>query len=110
MGLHLKGFSIHFSIVTCKNYSGDVANPELDQMAGRLSPNRGKFGIIVCRDIQNEDLFLNRCSDSFTDDHGLIVPITDIDIIEILTRRKEGIEHHEDVILREKTRRIIQRQ
>ena len=53
-----------FIMVECKNYARDVANPELDQLAGRFTPNRGKFGMILCRTIDNMDLFLARCADN----------------------------------------------
>jgi len=93
--------------VECKNYSSDINNPELDQMVGRLSPNRGKFGIIVCREIENEDLFLRRCNDSYRDQHGMIIPLVDQDIISILNSKKEGIEHPEDEILSSKARSVM---
>lgn len=91
----------------CKNYTKDIHNPELDQMIGRLSPNRGRFGIIVCRGIDDEALFIQRCADSFRDDHGLIIPLTDADIIQILNGKKDGTAHPEEDILSEKARRII---
>lgn len=90
----------------CKNYTKDVKNPELDQMVGRLAPSRGKFGIILCRGIDNESLFMQRCKDSYKDNHGLIIPLTDNDIIAILENKKNGIDHAE-VILSNKAREIM---
>ena len=69
-----------FVYVECKNYTGDVANPELDQLSGRFSNRRGRVGILTCRTIEQEDLFIKRCADTFEDERGLILPITDIDL------------------------------
>ena len=66
--------------IECKNYSKDIKNPELDQMIGRFSTRRGRLGIISCRKLDDEKLFLARCADTFKDDNGLIIPITDKDI------------------------------
>ncbi|MDD4354020.1 MAG: hypothetical protein PHN56_06210, partial [Candidatus Nanoarchaeia archaeon] len=96
-----------YIFIECKNYGKDIANPELDQMVGRLSPNRGKFGIIICRTIEDEKLFLRRCADSYKDGHGLIIPFTDKDIRTILEKKKEGFAHYEDKILSEKSRIIM---
>ena len=91
----------------CKNYTADVANPELDQITGRLSPNRGKFGVIVCRKIDDEALFLQRCADSYKAQRGLVIPLTDVDIIDILEKRKQGVLHSEDDILSDKAREVM---
>lgn len=74
--------------VECKNYTGDPANPELDQLSGRFSTNRGKFGFLVCRTIANKTLFLNRCKDTANDGRGFIVALDDADIKELLRLRK----------------------
>jgi hypothetical protein len=73
-----------YIFVECKNYSTDVANPELDQIGGRFSIHRGQVGFIVCRTIDNFPLFLKRCKDTFSDGRGLIVPLIDDDIITLL--------------------------
>jgi len=104
---HAFGIPCQYIFVECKNYSSDIANPELDQMVGRLSPNRGKFGIIICRDIEDEALFTRRCADSHKAQHGVIVPLTDNDIVRILEERKLGNMHYEDEILSDKTRRVM---
>ena len=71
-------------MVECKNYSKDINNPELDQMAGRFSPRRGKFGIICCRALDDPKLFVKREQDTVRDDRGCIIHLTDQDIIELL--------------------------
>lgn len=93
--------------VECKNYSTDPHNPELDQLSGRFSPNRGQFGLLLCREIENEDLFLRRCSDTYHDSRGLILPLTDNDIISMLDNYLvDGIEFCEE-LLKEKHKKII---
>jgi len=101
------GIPCPYIFFECKNYTEDLANPEVDQMTGRFSPNRGKFGVIVCRNIKNEALFLQRCADSYKAQRGLAVPFTDADIIEILEKRKLGIMHHEDEILSNRARDVM---
>ena len=92
--------------IECKNYSSDVNNPELDQLLGRFSIRRGKLGILSCRKIDNENLFIKRCIDTFKDDNGLIIPITDNDIIQCLESH-ENISQKFEEILFEKSRTII---
>jgi hypothetical protein len=68
----------------CKNYSRDVANPELDQITGRFSPLRGKLGFIVCRSLAEERLMLRRCRDAAQADRGCVIVLTDAKIQEML--------------------------
>ena len=81
-----------YIFVECKNYSRDVANPELDQIGGRFSPNRGKVGIITCRTIDDMNTFILRCSDTYQDSRGLIIPLVDEDFFALLRFRAEDDE------------------
>ncbi len=77
-------------MVECKNYSKDINNPELDQMAGRFSPNRGRFGIICCRSLDNQSEFVKRERDTVKDGRGWIITLTDDDVIQLLNDKKTG--------------------
>lgn len=72
-------------IVECKNYSSDPGNPELDQVSGRFSPGLGRLGIIVARSFTNRERFIERCKDTYKDGRGLVLPLVDSDIIDMLT-------------------------
>jgi len=68
----------------CKNYSSDPANPELDQISGRFSNQRGRVGFLLCRKLNDKDLFKQRCKDTYNDGRGLVIPLDDQDIINLL--------------------------
>lgn len=74
----------HWIMIECKNYSSDLGNPELDQIAGRFSHVRGWFGIITCRRLSDSELMLERCIDTARDDRGFIIVLEDSDIIAML--------------------------
>lgn len=98
-----------FIFVEVKNYSSEVSNPELDQLSGRFSPNRGKFGILVCRKIDDLERFLERCADTYHDSRGTIIPLVDEDFIYLLNEIKEGKQNPEEGLLAERLRKIILR-
>ena len=54
----------------------------------------------------NENLFMKRCNDSFNDDHGLIIPIVDADILKCLSKNEQCGSEFEKV-LKEKIDKII---
>lgn len=95
-----------YIMIECKNYSSDPANPELDQLAGRFSPNRGQVGFLLCRDIGNMNLFIERCRDTYRDSRGLIIPIIDSDIILLLDNVKNLNFEFVDRYLSDRARQI----
>lgn len=103
----IKKISCQYIVVECKNYSSEVANPELDQLSGRFSPNRGMFGIITCRGIDNLELFLKRCNDTYRDNRGVIIPIVDDDFINLLRSFKDNRENVVEDFLFERLRKVI---
>jgi hypothetical protein len=80
----LRGLPCAYVPFECKNYTTEVENPELDQLAGRFSVNRGKLGFLCCRTFQNRVRFIERCRDTFSDDRGLIIPLDDETTIRLL--------------------------
>jgi len=76
--------------VECKNYTHELANPELDQIAGRFSPNRGRLGFIVARQFEARDKFVLSCRDTAQDDRGFIIALVDQDILELLAMVAEN--------------------
>lgn len=73
-----------FVAFECKNYSRDIANPELDQMIGRFDFRRGEVGFICCRHLDRPDLFLKRCQDTFRSCGGVVVMLDDDTILRLL--------------------------
>ena len=77
-----------FVVVECKNYTEDIANSELDQIAGRFSPSRGRLGLLVFRHAGDMALCVQRCKDAFHDDRGWILPFTDDDLQHLVDEKK----------------------
>lgn len=96
-----------FIFIECKNYSRDIVNPELDQISGRFSVNRGKIGFIICRHINDFQLFMDRCKDTFRDDRGLIIPLVDNDIILLLQNYDNWNTEFTEKFLSDRIREII---
>lgn len=74
----------------CKNYGREIGNPELDQLAGRFSVNRGKMGFLCCRQFNDRNLFIQRCRDTFRDDRGLVLPLDDETVLRSLSAIARG--------------------
>lgn len=110
-----KGFfrwlSMHYPaphvFVECKNYGREIGNPELDQLSGRFSPSRGIFGILVCRNFENKELFWKRCRDTANDKRGYIIPLDDGDLENIVEHVKDHQESIEFPVLKDFFERLI---
>jgi hypothetical protein len=95
-----------YIMIECKNYSRDVKNPELDQLAGRFGVNRGEFGLLISRTADDFDTLIQRCADAYKDRRGLIVPVQDSDLHDMLSNRMSlGSDPYEE-ILSDRLRRI----
>ena len=93
--------------VECKNYTRDLGNPELDQLAGRFSPSRGKIGLIVCRGFDDKNLFIERCRDTAKDDRGYIVPLDDDDLTSLISDRKSKPLYSDFPLIHDRFRTLL---
>ncbi|MBF4989606.1 hypothetical protein [Methylophilus sp. QUAN] len=90
-----------YIMIECKNYRNDVANPEVDQLISRFHVNRGKFGMLICRTVQDRDTLIKRCRDAYGAGQGLIIPLMDADLIEMLDKiLADQANPEEDVLTR----------
>ena len=71
-------------IIECKNYSSIPSNPEFDQLIGRFNNNIGKFGILICRKIDNKKSILSKCKDVLNGRREYIMVLCDNDIEKLL--------------------------
>lgn len=95
-----------YIMIECKNYSTDPVNPEIDQLSGRFSVNRGRFGILLCRSFNDRDRFIQRCRDTFNDQRGLIIPLTDEDLILMLRNYDSQDDSFVENLLADRVREI----
>ncbi|WP_368678463.1 hypothetical protein [Acinetobacter lactucae] len=99
--------------IECKNYSTKVANPEIDQLAGRFSPRRGKVGLLIYRDSKNTTLLDKRCRDTADDDRGYMLALSDNDLIQLIEDYRHaspfngGIERNKYPLLHKKFEKLI---
>jgi len=96
-----------FIFVECKNYSTDVANPELDQLSGRFAPSRGKVGILISRKIDNKTHLEESCRDTAKDDRGYIIALDDDDVKELVGAVKNKPVGERLNLLRERFNRLV---
>lgn len=94
-------------IVECKNYSTDIANPEIDQLLGRFDKNRGYLGFLLCRSIDNSDLLTKKCQDLAKPGNAFILVFEDDDLCQLLEARRLGRDEDLQGLLHSRFRTLI---
>jgi hypothetical protein len=85
LSLHYPAANI---FVECKNYVRPLVNPEFDQIAGRFSPSRGRFGVLVYRSFDDKQKILESLRDTAADDRGWVIALDDKDLAELVDEAK----------------------
>jgi hypothetical protein len=88
--------------VECKNYSQDIANPELDQLAGRFSHVRGFLGLLCCRSFDDKQRFIKRCKDAAVHRSHYMIVLDDQDIDIMLRNVEQAGRSDNDRFLRQR--------
>lgn len=96
-----------YIIVEAKNYKYDPSNNEFDQLAGRLKDNIGKFGILVCRKIDNQKVVQERCESYLDDGKKYVIVLTDEDLLELISLAKEDGQEGINSLMHKKIRPLI---
>lgn len=104
IGLHHPSSLI---FVECKNYGKEVGNPEVDQLSGRFSRNRGAVGILTCRTVEDKVRLEARCKDTANDSRGFIIALDDNDVLALIDEREKEIGPLDYSLLRGKFMALI---
>ena len=87
-----------YIIFESKNLSHDLKNPQYDQMIGRFSYERGYFGIITCRKIDNRMKELEQLREIYNKnriDKYYVLIIDDKDVKNMLLLKEKGLKPDE---------------
>jgi hypothetical protein len=89
-------------MIECKNYTKEIANPELDQLAGRFGHQRGFFGMLLCRSIDDEVKLTLKCKDTASSGRGFMLVLDDTQLIKMLRNVEEGKRDLVELLLHKK--------
>lgn len=103
----VNGVHASYIPVECKNYVEDPTNPEIDQLLGRLTSQRGWVGILCYRNSNDKQLVLQRCKDAALAGQGYVLPIDDGDLRELVRERKSLLDGQDFRFLHEMFRRLV---
>lgn len=77
-------------LIECKNYEKQLNNPELDQLSGRFGHQRGFFGMLLCRRMDDRQRIVERCRDAACDGRGYMLVLEDTDLMLFLAHVENG--------------------
>jgi hypothetical protein len=95
----------NYPMIEVKNTKDDPGNREFDQLNGRLNLNQGHFGILVCRNVNDEQAVYKRCQTYLPDRYILF--LTDEDIIELLEYSREDNNDEISDMMDKKLRKLL---
>ncbi|HEX5279693.1 MAG TPA: hypothetical protein VFW28_06415 [Micropepsaceae bacterium] len=75
-----RNYNSPYIFVECKNFGDEIGNPEIDQIAMRLSKARGMFGMVMCRKVEDRKRLLQRCQAVASDEGKFIIVLEDDDL------------------------------
>lgn len=84
-----RNYNCPYIFVECKNFGEELGNPEIDQIAMRLSKTRGQFGLILCRSIEDPTRLLDRCRAALKDKECYIVVLDDTDLEDLVSEAEK---------------------
>jgi hypothetical protein len=87
-------------LMECKNYTREIANPELDQLSGRFGHQRGFLGLLLCRTMENRERVIAGCKDTANDGRGYMLAFEDADLVALLEMVQNGARPGIDLFLR----------
>ena len=95
----------NYPMIEVKNISHDPGNVEIDQLAGRFNDNRGNFGILVCRKIEDKKKVIERCKTYLPNRY--IVTLSENDLVELLEFSRESMFEEIDDFIDTKLKELI---
>jgi hypothetical protein len=78
-----------YPIIEVKNISSNPANPDLDQLNGRLGGTHGNFGILICKKVTDWDSVNRRCKTYLPAGHYVLC-ISEDDLITLMEFAQDG--------------------
>lgn len=78
-----------YIFLECKNFGEELGNPEIDQIAMRLSQTRGQFGLVLCRSIEDPIRLLDRCKAVLKDKECYIIVLDDTDLEDLVSEAEK---------------------
>lgn len=96
-----------YVFIECKNFGSEIGNPEIDQISMRMSDRRGRFGILVCRSVEDDEKLLERCKAAAIDGHAYIVALQDKDLVDLVEAAKNPFTANVYDLLEEKFKKLV---
>ena len=93
--------------IECKNYASDVGNPEFGQIVLRLNNARGRFGIIICRKIEDKSRIIQKCRLQHASNGNYIIVLSDDDIQKLANFYLQKDEVQKGAYLDDKMRELL---